>query len=79
MNTVANRRIWLSKELETVKEMAAKGYSDREIGIKLRRSRSSVWQARVRYGIKCGHPNKSNDMRAVCQRNTASEPAAPSC
>ena len=79
MNTVANRRIWLSSELATLKAMAAKGYSDREIGIKLRRTHSSVWQARVRYGIRCGHVKQSVDRRAKCRSNGASEQAAPSC
>ena len=52
----AMRRPWRSTEIAQVKHMAAKGYSDRVIGLTIKRTRTAVSQLRERRGIGAGNP-----------------------
>ena len=61
----AMRRPWRSSEVAQVKHMAAKGYSDRVIGLTIGRTRTAVSQLRERGGIAAGNP-EHNPRAAAC-------------
>lgn len=56
------RRPWLAMDIVQLKHMAARGYSDRKIGLTIGRSRTAVSQKRERLGIPPGNP-KHNPLR----------------
>lgn len=54
-----SKRPWRAGDVLRVRELAARGYSDRVIGLTIGRSRSAVSQLRDQRGIKSGREIKT--------------------
>lgn len=66
---MASKQPWSEAEIQTLREMAAAGKTDSEIGARLQRSQNSVQTARARHGILGGRLVRDGQMEQA-------EPAA---